>query len=377
MEVIDRIAEKGFRALGVARTKDGRWDFVGIIPLFDPPREDAKEAIGMVRKLGVDIKMLTGDHTAIARHIAELLGLGTNIVPISELVKKKHKALDELVEKADGFSEVFPEHKYAIVKALQRRGHAVAMTGDGVNDAPALKQAECGIAVAGATDAARAAADIVLLQPGLSVIADAIQEARRIFQRMENYVVYRITETIRILFFVCLSILLLGFYPITAIMVVLLAILNDIPILTISYDNVLEQDRPTKWDVRSILVLATVLGLTGVVSSFILLFIADKVLKLSMAMIQTLVFLKLVVAGHSTLFVARTRGHLWGKPYPSRLLFAAVIGTDLAATLIAAHGFIIAPIGWVLTGFVWAYSLAWMLVNDTVKVAALKFVRGL
>ena len=376
MEVIDRLAEDGFRALGVARTRDGRWEFVGVIPLFDPPREDAKKAIQLIKSLGVKIKMITGDHTAIARHIAELLGLGTKIVPISELVKERQERMDELVEEADGFSEVFPEHKYSIVKALQRRGHMVAMTGDGVNDAPALKQANCGIAVAGATDAARAAADIVLLQPGLSVIADAILEARRIFQRMENYVIYRITETIRVLFFICLSILLLGFYPITAVMVVLLAILNDIPILTISYDNVLEQKRPTRWNVRAILILSTVLGLTGVVSSFLLLYIADKILGLSMAAIQTLVFLKLVVAGHSTLLVARTRGHLWEKPYPSLPLFAAVITTDLAATFIAAHGLIIAPIGWALTGFVWAYSLAWMFINDGAKLLALKAIKG-
>ena len=208
----------------------------------------------------------------------------------------------------------------------------------------------------------------MLLQPGISVIADAILETRRIFQRMENYVIYRITETIRILFFTCLSILLLGFYPITAVMVVLLAILNDIPILTISYDNVLEHREPTRWDVRKILAASTALGLTGVVSSFLLLYIADKVLKLGMAAIQTLVFLKLVVAGHSTLFITRARGHLWSKPYPSLLLFLAVIGTDLAATFIAALGLVIAPIGWALTALTWAYCLAWMLVNDVVKV---------
>ncbi|HDI00838.1 MAG TPA: plasma-membrane proton-efflux P-type ATPase [Candidatus Bathyarchaeota archaeon] len=377
MAVIDDLAEDGFRALGVARTigSDGQWDFVGIIPLFDPPREDAKEAIEKLRALGLKIKMLTGDHTAIARRIAEMLGLGTKIVPVSELVRKKQERLDELAEEADGFSEVFPEHKYAIVKALQRRGYAVATTGDGVNDAPSLKQAECGIAVAGATDAARAAADIVLLQPGLSVITDAVQEARKIFQRMENYVIYRITETIRVLFFICLSILILNFYPITAIMVVLLAILNDIPILTISNDKVLEQVRPTRWKVRKILVLATVLGLTGVISSFVLLLLADKVLGLDLAAIQTLVFLKLVVAGHSTLFVARTKGPLWGRPRPSLPLFVAVILTDLAATFIAAYGFIITPIGWVLTGLVWAYCLAWMLVNDCVKLLALRFIR--
>jgi len=158
MRVVDEIAEQGYRALGVAKAEGGRWEFVGIIPLFDPPRDDARGAVERIRELGVRVKMITGDHTAVARHIAELLGLGTNIVSVSELVREKKARLDELAEQADGFSEVFPEHKYAIVKALQRKGHMVAMTGDGVNDAPALKQANCGIAVAGATDAAKAAA---------------------------------------------------------------------------------------------------------------------------------------------------------------------------------------------------------------------------
>ncbi|WP_297498771.1 plasma-membrane proton-efflux P-type ATPase, partial [Thermococcus sp.] len=196
-KVVDSLAEEGYRALGVARTENGKWEFVGIIPLFDPPRDDAPKAIKAIRKLGVNVKMVTGDHIAIARHIAKLLGLGTRIVSMTELLKAKRDSdVERLVEEADGFSEVYPEHKFRIVDALQRTGHMVAMTGDGVNDAPALKKAHCGIAVSGATDAARAAADVVLLQPGLSVIAHAIEEARRIFQRMESYVVYRITETI-------------------------------------------------------------------------------------------------------------------------------------------------------------------------------------
>jgi H+-transporting ATPase len=192
--------------------------------------------------------MVTGDNMAIAKHIADILGIGRRICPAREILKLKENEIGEPIDKCDGYSEVFPEHKYRIVEYLQRKGHLVAMTGDGVNDAPALKKANCGIAVSSSTDAARAAADVFLLEPGLSVIADAIKEARRIFQRMESYVVYRIAETIRVLFFIVLSILVFNFYPITAVMIVLLALLNDAPILAIAYDNVKEMKEPSKME---------------------------------------------------------------------------------------------------------------------------------
>ncbi|WP_297436261.1 plasma-membrane proton-efflux P-type ATPase [Thermococcus sp.] len=375
---VDELAEEGYRALGVARTKGGRWEFVGIIPLFDPPRDDAPKAIRAIRKLGVNVKMVTGDHIAIARHIAKILGLGTRIVSMTELLKaKRDSEVEHLVEKADGFSEVFPEHKFRIVDALQRTGHMVAMTGDGVNDAPALKKANCGIAVSGATDAARAAADVVLLQPGLSVIAHAVEEARRIFQRMESYVVYRITETIRVLFFVTFAILVFNFYPITAIMIVLLALFNDAPILAIAYDNVVTPRKPVRWDMYKVLVLSTLLGFVGVVSSFLLFYIADRVLLLSRPEIQSFIFLKLAVAGHLTIFVTRARGHLWERPYPSGLLFWSAVITKLLATLIVVYGIFVTPIGWKLAGLIWGYALVWMLAIDGAKVVVLKRMEGL
>ncbi|WP_226996613.1 plasma-membrane proton-efflux P-type ATPase [Thermococcus sp. 5-4] len=377
-ETVDELAQDGYRALGVARTRNGRWEFVGIIPLFDPPRDDAPKAIKQIRRLGVNVKMVTGDHIAIARHIAKILGLGTRIVSMSELLKaKRDSEVEKLVEGADGFSEVFPEHKFHIVDALQRRGHLVAMTGDGVNDAPALKKANCGIAVSGATDAARAAADVVLLQPGLSVIAHAIQEARRIFQRMESYVIYRITETIRVLFFITFAILVFNFYPITAVMIVLLALFNDAPILAIAYDNVVTPQKPVKWNMYKVLILSTLLGFVGVVSSFILFYIADRVLLLSRPEIQSFIFLKLAVAGHLTIFVTRARGHLWEKPYPSSLLLWSAIITKILATLVVVYGIFVTPIGWKLAGLIWAYALVWMLVIDEAKVIVLKRMEGL
>ncbi len=373
LKLVDNMAAEGFRALGVAVAKDDTWKFVGILPLFDPPRDDAPYAVKTIKSLGVKIKMITGDHVAIARHIASMLGIGKNIVSMSELLKKKSASeIERYVEEADGFAEVFPEHKYTIVDTLQKRGHLVAMTGDGVNDAPALKKANCGIAVAGATDAARAAASVVLLQPGLSVIADAIKEARKIFQRMESYVIYRITETIRVLFFIVFSILVFNFYPINALMIVLLALFNDAPILAIAYDNVVTPNEPSRWNTHKVLFVSSLLGVVGVISSFTLFYIAEEVLHLTAAQMQSFIFLKLAVAGHLTIFVTRARGHLWEKPYPGKLLFWAAVITKVLATFIVVYGILVAPIGWSLAALVWVYAVLWMFIIDEIKVAALK-----
>ena len=171
---------------------------------------------------------------------------------------------------------MFPEHKFHIIDVLQKRGHIVGMTGDGVNDAPALKKADCGIAVSGATDAARAAASIVLVAPGLSVIIDAIKESRKIFQRMNSYAIYRIAETLRVLLLMTLSILIFKFYPVTAVMIVMIALLNDGAILSIAYDNVHYRNKPEAWNMRMVLGISTVLGVIGVVSAFGLFYLAEE-----------------------------------------------------------------------------------------------------
>jgi H+-transporting ATPase len=283
--------------------------------------------------------------------------------------QQKTAAVAKAIENADGFAQVFPEHKFHIVDDLQKRGHIVGMTGDGVNDAPALKKADCGIAVSGATDAARAAAAIVLMTPGLSVIIDAIKESRRIFQRMNSYAIYRIAETLRVLFFMTLAILIFNFYPLTAVMIVMLALLNDGAILSIAYDNVHYKDQPEAWNMRVVLGIATVLGLIGVVSAFGLFYLGERVFHLDRAHIQTLMYLKLSVAGHLTIFLTRTRGPFWSIR-PARVLWAAVLGTQALATLIAVYGLFMTPLGWGWAAFVWAYALAWFLVNDRVKLLA-------
>ncbi len=372
-QAVNEFAAHGFRSLGVARAdQEGGWQFVGVLPLFDPPREEAKATIADARQMGVNVKMVTGDQMAIAKETAQKLGLGTNILNASGFGNTKvHEAaqLAESIEKADGFAQVFPEHKFHIVDVLQQRGHIVGMTGDGVNDAPALKKADCGIAVSGATDAARAAASIVLLTSGLSVIIDAIKESRKIFQRMNSYAIYRIAETLRVLFFMTLAILVFNFYPVTAVMIVMLALLNDGAILSIAYDSVHYKDKPEAWNMRLVLGISTVLGVIGVVAAFGLFYLGERVFHLDQAHIQTLMYLKLSVAGHLTIFLTRTRGPFWSIR-PARILWMAVLGTQIVATLIAVYGLFMTPLGWGWALFVWGYALAWFLVNDRVKLAA-------
>ena len=331
---VEEFAENGFRTLGVAYklSDESTFHFVGLIPLYDPPRPDSKEAIEEAKAKGVEVKMVTGDNVAVARYIAKILGIGENIYSIKELknethdeyivlaeviskallksmnlsqneikqkvaeiinivkeeigqrlkkgsVKRHESEIVKIIEEASGFAEVYPEDKYFIVSQLQKADHIVGMTGDGVNDAPALKKADAGIAVSGATDAARAAADIVLLTPGLKVIVDAIKEARITFERMKSYTIFRIAETMRIIIFTTLAIVVFNFYPITALMIIILALLNDIPILAIAYDNTKVEKRPVRWDMKEMLILSSWLGIAGVLSSFMIFYITMIYLK--------------------------------------------------------------------------------------------------
>jgi H+-transporting ATPase len=361
----------------VARAEgDGAWQFIGVLPLFDPPRKDAKATIATAVQMGVKVKMVTGDAIAIAAETAKALGMGTDILDAAGIgdVKTKATAAEaKSIEEADGFAQVFPEHKFHIIDVLQKQGHIVAMTGDGVNDAPALKKADCGIAVSGATDAARAAASIVLMSPGLSVIIDAVKESRRIFQRMNSYAIYRISETLRVLVFVTAVILIFNFFPVTAIMIVMLALLNDGAILSIAYDNVRYREQPEAWNMRLVLGIATVLGIVGPIAAFGLFYLGDKAFHLNHAHLQTLMYLTLSVAGHLTIFLARTRGP-FQSVRPARILLLAVLGTQALATLIAVYGVFMTPLGWGYAALVWGYALVWFLLTDRIKLLAYRLL---
>ncbi|HUY18789.1 MAG TPA: plasma-membrane proton-efflux P-type ATPase [Candidatus Binataceae bacterium] len=367
---VEALASRGYRTLGVARSDamDG-WRLLGLLPLFDPPRDDSATTIDTARKMGLDVRMVTGDHVAIAKETARRLHLSPNIVVASQVFAEDGAGpAISTVESARGFAQVFPEHKFKIVRELQANGHIVGMTGDGVNDAPALKQADCGIAVSGATDAARAAADLVLTAPGLSVITRAVEEARRIFERMTSYAVFRIAETIRVLLFMTLSIVVFNFYPVTAVMIVLLAMLNDFPIMTIAYDNAPVAEKPVRWDMHRVLTISTVLGILGVISSFLLFWFVEQYLRLPLATVQTVIFLKLLVAGHLTIYLTRNVGLIWDRPWPSWRLVVATESTQALGTLAAVYGWWVAPIGWTYALAIWGYALIWFLLNDLVKI---------
>ena len=382
--VVSEMASKGYRTLAVARSvQDGAWLYLGILPLYDPPREDSAETISQAKKHGLKVHMVTGDNVAIASEISGQLGIGSRIQPATELFKgdmdPSHLSPEaaEKIEQADGFAQVFPEHKYAIVKALQAQGHLVGMTGDGVNDAPALKQADTGVAVSGATDAARAAAALILTAPGLSVIIKAIEEARQIFERMMSYTIYRIAMTIDIMFFVVLSVLAFGFTPLTAVMIIVLALLDDVPIMTIAYDNTRIDPEPVRWQMRRVLSVSSILGLLAVAETFGLLLIGwewlknpewQKWMQLDKPHLQTVLFLQLVAGGHLMLFLTRTKKPFFVPPFPSQTLFCAIVGTQILAVLMCAFGWLVPALPWGLIGLVWVYNIVWMIIQDVIKV---------
>ena len=277
---VEEYANRGLRTLAVAYEElegdnpeaDGNgFELIGLLTIFDPPRSDTKETIDNALALGVKVKMVTGDQLAIAKETGRRLGLGDHMYPAKVLKEGpppggKHATLEEMILDADGFAGVFPEHKYEIVKTLQGLGHLCAMTGDGANDAPALSKANVGIAVEGATDAARGAADIVLTEPGLSTIVHAIRQSRIIFQRMRNYSIYACAVTIRIV--VCFSILAFVYkFDFPPFMVLIIALLNDGTIMTLSVDRVLPSSTPDSWDLAEIFAYAVAYGLYLTVST--------------------------------------------------------------------------------------------------------------
>eukprot|EP00249_Psilotum_nudum_P016249 c25746_g1_i1 orf=416-3301(-) len=402
--VIDKFAERGLRSLAVAlqeipeKNKDsagGPWQFCGLMPLFDPPRHDSAETIRRALNLGVNVKMITGDQLAIAKETGRRLGMGTNMYPSSTLLGQ-HKdesivalPVDELIEKADGFAGVFPEHKYEIVKRLQEKKHICGMTGDGVNDAPALKKADIGIAVADATDAARSASDIVLTEPGLSVIISAVLTSRAIFQRMKNYTIYAVSITIRIV----LGFLLLALiwkFDFSPFMVLIIAILNDGTIMTISKDRVKPSPQPDSWKLKEIFATGVVLGTYLAIMTVIFFwaihktnFFPDrfhvKTIRGSNSHETAAIYLQVSIISQALIFVTRSRGFSFMER-PGMLLVSAFVIAQLVATIIAVYakwGFAnVRGIGWGWAGVIWLYSLISYVPLDFIKFAVRYILSG-
>ncbi|KAG6474123.1 hypothetical protein ZIOFF_068047 [Zingiber officinale] len=402
--VIDKYAERGLRSLAIARQEvpekskesaGGPWQFVGLLPLFDPPRHDSAETIRRALNLGVNVKMITGDQLAIAKETGRRLGMGTNMYPSSSLLGQNKDAsmaalpVDELIEKADGFAGVFPEHKYEIVKKLQERKHICGMTGDGVNDAPALKKADIGIAVADATDAARSASDIVLTEPGLSVIISAVLTSRAIFQRMKNYTIYAVSITIRIVLGFML-IALIWKFDFSPFMVLIIAILNDGTIMTISKDRVKPSPMPDSWKLKEIFTTGVVFGGYLALMTVIFFwamkdtdFFSDKFKVRSLRHnddeMMAALYLQVSIVSQALIFVTRSRSWFFVER-PGLLLVSAFIIAQLIATIIAVYadwGFArIKGIGWGWAGVIWLYSIIFFFPLDWFKFAIRYILSG-
>nr|XP_043615017.1 plasma membrane ATPase-like [Erigeron canadensis] len=394
-DIIDKFAERGLRSLAVCQqpvpeknkeSSGGPWEFVGLLPLFDPPRHDSAETIRRALHLGVNVKMITGDQLAIGKETGRRLGMGTNMYPSSSLLGQNKDAaianipIEELIEKADGFAGVFPEHKYEIVKKLQERKHICGMTGDGVNDAPALKRADIGIAVADATDAARSASDIVLTEPGLSVIVSAVLTSRAIFQRMKNYTIYAVSITIRVVLgFMLLA--LIWQFDFSPFMVLIIAILNDGTIMTISKDKVKPSPMPDSWKLKEIFLTGIVFGTYLAVMTVVFFWLAqesdfftdkfgvrsirDKDYELTAAL-----YLQVSIVSQALIFVTRSRSWSYVER-PGLLLLTAFLIAQLIATLIAVYAnwdfARINGIGWGWAGVIWIYSIIFYVPLDIFK----------
>ncbi|CUF89536.1 P-type H+-ATPase, putative [Bodo saltans] len=425
-KIITDLGERGIRCLTVARTKeDGKWHMAGILTFLDPPRPDTKETVRRSKEYGVDVKMITGDHQLIAKEMARMLDMDTNIMT-SEGLPKFPESGDpkdipltlgdthgEMMLNCGGFAHVYPEHKYLIVETLRQRGYTCAMTGDGVNDSPALKRADVGVAVHGATDAARAASDMVLTEPGLSVVVDAMLIARGVFQRMLSFLTYRVSATLQLVFFFFIGVFALPlehygiidpefqFFHLPVLMFMLITLLNDGTLMAIGYDNVVPSSRPQRWNLPVLFTVAAVLAGVACVSSLLLLWMAVDSIRvydkswfhgLGIAQVQpgqivTMVYLKVSISDFLTLFSARTQSDFFWSYAPSKILSIGAVLSLTISTIVATFWPVDSPDGIKTIGlahgdgntnllpiWVWLYCIFWWFVQDLTKVATYKIL---
>jgi H+-transporting ATPase len=371
---VESLSKKGYRTLAVAKSEDNDLDnlrMVGLLPLADPPRPDSKETIGELKRLGVKTKMLTGDNVAIAREIASQVDIGNRIYPMSNLKKLSEADQASILDEYDGLAEIYPEDKYKVVKLLQSRGHMVGMTGDGVNDSPALKQAEVGIAVNNSTDVAKASASIVLTEPGLKVILNAVGTSRQIYQRMLTWVVNKVTKVIQFV-----GVLVLGFFwlhhvVLSVLGMVLLVFANDFVTTSLATDNVKTTKNPNIWNVKNITLASLVIGALLVVEGAFIIFIGTGYYHMELETLQTFVLLTLVFTSQFRVLIVRERGHLWSSR-PGRELTLSSLATVIGFALLGIYGVILPPVTLAQVLFVLGFSVIFTLGVDFPKYYAFR-----
>jgi len=372
----DAFAEKGYRVIAVAASKEsGKMDVVGLVALYDKPRPESAKLIAKLRSLGIAVKMLTGDSQPIATQIAKEVGLGEKITRMADVEKNVGNAVvtAEIVDEMDGFAEIYPEGKYRIVKGLQVENHVVGMTGDGINDAAALKQAEVGIAVSNATDVAKGSASVVLTEEGLSNVVDLVITGRMIYQRILTWIFNKIVKTFQVILFVIVAFLLTGLFVVGAFQVVLLLFLVDFVTISLSTDNVTPSEKPESWNISPLVKGATLLGVATVIESLGLLYLGLNYIGLSnTAMLNTFSFDMLLFGGLFTIFVVRERSNFW-KSKPSRPLLTAIAADIIISSLISIIGIpgltAIPPL-YVVIALGWFFVFA-LLLNDQLKTRLL------
>ncbi|MCL5733145.1 MAG: plasma-membrane proton-efflux P-type ATPase [Patescibacteria group bacterium] len=361
---IERETMNGYRIIAIAVKKDQEeknMDLAGLIMLGDPLMPDIKEIIDFMRQRGIETKMLTGDNYEITKRISADLGFPGSVIKKEDIFNISKPQFD----KASAFSEIFPEDKLNLVE-FAKKNYIVAVTGDGVNDLPAIKVADVGIAVSNAVSALKGAADIALLAHGLSVIKDAIIEARRIFERLYRYSLYRISESFRLIITVLVLGGIFGTYPLSPLQLILITFLNDLPMISLAYDKVEYSVQPTKINVKERSMLSLMFGFSGILNSLILFFIL-KLLNFPLGIIETMFFLKLTVSGHMLIYVAHTPKR-WYKYFPSWQVISATIATQLVASGIAYIGLGMTPISLSLIAVVWVWSFIWMQFSELMKI---------
>ncbi|MGC8656348.1 MAG: plasma-membrane proton-efflux P-type ATPase [Thermoplasmata archaeon] len=371
-KIVDEFATKGFRTLAVSKEYEGKEKMIGLVSLYDAPRKDSAQMVKELNELGVSVKMLTGDAEPVAKEIASEVGIGNKVVKVSQ-IKDQLKNMDEeaikKVNESEIFAEIYPEDKYFLVKTLQKNGHMVGMTGDGVNDAPALKQAEVGIAVHNATDVAKGAASVVLTTEGLAKIVDFVKTGRRIYQRIVTWILNKIIKTFQIVLFVSIAFLLLGKFIVSAFDVVLLLFLVDFVTISLSTDNVRWSKKPDKWEIYKLTKISVLMGIAVVVESMLFLYIGMYQLGITnLDMLQTYSFEIIFFAGLFTIFVVRERGHFW-KSMPSSTLLIAIIADILLVIALSTVGFFeLAPIPIMDTLAILGISFLFsLIINDYIK----------